>query len=71
MSETTKSDTPYFSANRDESDGAYELGFQCGLSGDQPMPPYQKETLRLAYLAGWRAGISVTGKEPAPIDNGA
>ena len=66
MSETTKADTPYFSANRDESDLAYELGFQRGCSGDEPNCPYQKQTQRMAYYSGYRAGAGITGKEPAP-----
>ena len=55
MSETRKSDTPYFSQNRDETDIAYKRGWAAAKAGKAFRQPYQKQTLRVAYLRGFEA----------------
>lgn len=57
--------TPYFSRNRDETDTAYQSGWDVAaagkLIGENP-PSFQKETLVKAYRAGFLAFIKAEYK---------
>ncbi len=55
MTVTTQSDTPYFSRNRDQTDIAYERGWNDAVECREYMQPYQKESLARAYWAGFAA----------------
>lgn len=53
---TTKRDTPYFSNNRDETDVAYERGWDDAKARKASAQPYQKQSLKTAYRRGFEAG---------------
>lgn len=59
---TTTKDTPYFPSNRDETDVAYQRGWDDAKiqTPERPpiMNPYLKETLASAYLAGFDAYLA-------------
>ena len=65
--------TPF--SDRDESDIAYEMGYEAGGRGDLMRIKYQKETLEQAYERGYAAGRvrlkesrPVSGESPGPVD---
>lgn len=57
MSATTKSDTPYFAENRDETDEAYDAGWNDAIAGGVAACSYQKLSLVKAYYAGFDAAV--------------
>ena len=57
MTATAQADTPYFSQNRDMTDLAYQLGWDAARAGNVFDQPYQKQTLKDAFLRGFEAAV--------------
>ena len=53
--ETTTKDTPYFARNRDETDIAYQRGWDDYNENMARSQPYQKDALKKAYWGGYDA----------------
>jgi hypothetical protein len=58
---------PYFARNRDETDIAYQQGWDDARAENFPPVPFQKETLQRDYYAGQLAAFN-TGQRSGKSD---